>query len=247
MGEDGRRRKATAVRPVQRMVTMEPPTTPGLDAPSTASAGLKQRAAQEIRRQVFAGEMKPGSKVKQEAIAARLGISKLPVREALIALEGEGLIQTIPRRGAFVASLTREDIRDHYWMLGVVSGLSAERAAARLSEEQTIQLSDIARRLEEANAPTSQEHLNFCFHRVINHASASRRLISELRLLSSAIPVGFYGSHSDWIASGVRDHREILDALLARSAGQARILTEGHFLRGGNQAVALLEARGFWS
>ena len=78
---------------------------------------LKQRAAQEIRRRIFAGEMRPGSKVDQDAIAADLGISKLPVREALIALDGEGIIQVAPRRGAFVAELSREDVRDHYLSL----------------------------------------------------------------------------------------------------------------------------------
>jgi DNA-binding GntR family transcriptional regulator len=225
---------------------MEHPSEAGSATPAIA-AGLKQQAAQEIRRRVFAGEMKPGSKVDQDAIAHRLGISKLPVREALIALEGEGVIKTIPRRGAFVANLDREDIRDHYWMLGVISGLAAERAAARLSRQELNQLSDIATRMESVNATSSQEDLNFCFHRLINRAAGSRRLISELKLLSSAIPTGFYDSHPDWIASGLRDHREILDALIARSAGMARTLTEGHFLRGGNQAVALLDGRGFWS
>lgn len=214
---------------------------------SPASAVLKQRAAAEIRRQIFAGEMKPGTKVDQDGIAERLGISKLPVREALIALDGEGVIQTIPRRGAFVAALAREDIRDHYWMLGVISGLAAERAASQLSDDEIAELADIAQRMEAADPPAPKEELNFCFHRLINRAAGSRRLIAELKLLSSAIPTGFYESHPDWIASALRDHREILDALTSRASGMARTLTEAHFLRGGNQAVVLLDDRGFWS
>lgn len=212
-----------------------------------SGVGLKQAVAQEIRRQIFAGEIKPGTRVDQDAIAGRVGVSKLPVREALIALEGEGVIQMIPRRGAFVASLAREDIRDHYWMLGVISGLAAERAAAKLSERSLDELRGIASQMESADASVSQENLNFCFHRLINRAAGSRRLVSELKLLSTAIPFGFFDSHPDWIATGLRDHREILDALTSRSAGMARTLTEGHFLRGGNQAVALLESRGFWN
>ncbi|MBP0656595.1 GntR family transcriptional regulator, partial [Mycobacterium tuberculosis] len=89
------------------------------------SSVRKESAAREIRSLVFAGELRPGSKVDQDALAEKLGMSKLPVREALIALAGEGIIETIPRRGAFVADLAREDIRDHYWMLGVISGLAA--------------------------------------------------------------------------------------------------------------------------
>jgi DNA-binding GntR family transcriptional regulator len=214
------------------------------DGPASSS-NLKQAAAQEIRRQIFAGEIRPGTRVDQDAIAARLGFSKLPVREALIALAGEGVIQMIPRRGAFVASLGREDIRDHYWMLGVISGMAAERAAAKLSDHSLNELRDIAEHMETRDA-SSQEDLNFCFHRLINRAAGSRRLIGELKLLSNAIPFGFFDSHPDWVTTGLRDHREILDALISRSAGRARTLTEGHFLRGGNQAVELLEERGFW-
>ncbi len=219
-----------------------------VDASNSGSAPsvLKQLAAKEIRRQIFAGEMRPGTKVDQDAIAERLGISKLPVREALIALDGEGIIQTVPRRGAFVAALSREDIRDHYWMLGVISGLAAERAASRLSDDDLRDLTDIAERME-ADPSEPQEELNFRFHRLINRAAGSRRLIAELKLLSSAIPTGFYESHPDWIASALRDHREILDALASRASGMARTLTEAHFLRGGNQAVVMLDDRGFWS
>ncbi|GAA1482189.1 GntR family transcriptional regulator [Gordonia sinesedis] len=219
----------------------------GAVAADARSAGLKQAAAAEIRRQIFAGAMRPGTRVDQDALAAQLGMSKLPVREALIALESEGVIQMIPRRGAFVAELSREDIRDHYWMLGVISGLAAERAAAKLPDSAFVELDEIAARMEAGDSGDSHEELNFRFHRVINVGSGSRRLVSELKLLSSAIPTGFYESHPDWVASGLRDHREILDALRSRSAGIARTLTEGHFLRGGNHAVALLEAGGFWT
>lgn len=208
---------------------------------------LKQRAAQEIRRRIFAGEMRPGSKVDQDAIAADLGISKLPVREALIALDGEGIIQVAPRRGAFVAELSREDVRDHYWMFGLISGIAAERAVAHLTEKDIAALDDLATAMESEASGTSRDGLNNEFHRIINRAAGSRRLLAELKLLSNAIPDGFYDEHPEWIADAMRDHREIVDVLRSRSAGMVRTLIEGHFLRAGNQAVTVLAERGFWS
>ncbi len=208
---------------------------------------LKQRAAQEIRRRIFAGEMRPGSKVDQDAIAADLGISKLPVREALIALDGEGIIQVAPRRGAFVAELSREDVRDHYWMFGLISGIAAERAVAHLTENDIAALDDLATAMESEASGTSRDGLNNEFHRIINRAAGSRRLLAELKLLSNAIPDGFYDEHPEWIADAMRDHREIVDVLRSRSAGMVRTLIEGHFLRAGNQAVTVLAERGFWS
>ena len=208
---------------------------------------LKQRAAQEIRRRIFAGEMRPGSKVDQDSIAADLGISKLPVREALIALDGEGIIQVAPRRGAFVAELSREDVRDHYWMFGLISGIAAERAVAHLTENDIAALDDLATAMESEASGTSRDGLNNEFHRIINRAAGSRRLLAELKLLSNAIPDGFYDEHPEWIADAMRDHREIVDVLRSRSAGMVRTLIEGHFLRAGNQAVTVLAERGFWS
>lgn len=215
--------------------------------PAEPSSVLKEAAASEIRRLVFAGALKPGVKVDQDAIADSLGISKLPVREALIALAGEGIIETVPRRGAFVADLSREDIRDQYWMLGVISGIAAERAASNLTDDDLVELSVLAGHMESTDDLAHFERNNHRFHRLINRRAGSRRLIAELKLLSGAIPDGFFDSHPESVASSIRDHREIVDALRSRSPGIARTLIEGHFLRGGHRAVLLLEERGFWS
>lgn len=211
-------------------------------APPTS---LKTSAVQEIRRRIFAGELRPGDKIDQDEIAEFLGISKLPVREALIALELESIVDMPPRRGAFVAPMTRDDVRDHYWLLGVVSGLAAARAADRISETSLDALETILDRMETASS-RDRETLNFEFHRMINRASGSRRLLTELKVLGSAGPHGFYEAHDDWSDTADRDHREILAALRARASTPARTVTEEHFLHGGDRAVQMLESRGFW-
>ncbi|WP_280213028.1 GntR family transcriptional regulator [Nocardia cyriacigeorgica] len=212
----------------------------------TAPVSLKTAAAQEIRRRIFSGELRPGDKIDQDEIADYLGVSKVPVREALIALEIEGVVHLPPRRGAFVAMMTRDDVRDHYWILGVVSGRAAARAATTISERTLDALDAILGRTEESVSSAERELLNFDFHRLINRASGSRRLISELKVLGSAGPHGFYEAHLEWPDVADRDHREILAALRSRSAAQAHALTEAHFVRGGDHAVAMLESRGFW-
>ncbi|MER6671176.1 GntR family transcriptional regulator [Amycolatopsis japonica] len=207
---------------------------------------LKALAAQEIRRRIFAGELRPGAKIDQEAVAEELGISKLPVREALITLDHEGVVEHIARRGAYVAELTRDDIRDQYRVFGLVSGLAAERAAKYLSSESLQALADLAGRAESCVDPAEQEQLNFEFHRRINHGSDSRRLISILGILGKTVSHGFYEAHEDWPAKAREDHRRIVDALLERSGDRARMAVERHFADGAERAVALLEAQGFW-
>ncbi|MBF6339241.1 GntR family transcriptional regulator [Nocardia gipuzkoensis] len=211
----------------------------------TPPTSLKTTAVQEIRRRIFAGELRPGDKIDQDEIADSLGISKLPVREALIALELESIVDMPPRRGAFVAPMTRDDVRDHYWLLGVVSGLAAARAATRIPASSLDALGRILDRMTTASS-RDRETLNFEFHRMINRASGSRRLLTELKVLGSAGPHGFYETHDDWSETADRDHREILTALLARDVATARAVTEEHFLHGGARAVHMLESRGFW-
>ncbi|MCP2294480.1 transcriptional regulator, GntR family [Nocardia amikacinitolerans] len=217
-----------------------------MDLPRVAPpTSLKTTAVQEIRRRIFAGELRPGDKIDQDEIADSLGISKLPVREALIALELESIVDMPPRRGAFVAPMTRDDVRDHYWLLGVVSGLAAARAAARIPESSLDALGRILDRMATVSS-RDRETLNFEFHRMINRASGSRRLLTELKVLGSAGPHGFYETHDDWSDTADRDHREILAALRDRDVATTRAVTEEHFLHGGDRAVHMLESRGFW-
>ncbi|MGV9292929.1 GntR family transcriptional regulator [Amycolatopsis sp. NPDC003676] len=119
-------------------------------------------------------------------------MSMRPIREALITLDHEGVVEHIARRGAFVARMTRDDIRDHFRVFGVVSGLAAERAAKNLSPESLQAMHDLADRMESAVDRADQERLNFEFHRRINYAADSRRLLSLLGILGKTVSHGFY-------------------------------------------------------
>lgn len=209
-------------------------------------ASLKDLAAQEIRQRIFSGDLRPGSKVDQDTLAEELGISKLPVREALISLGYEGLIDQVARRGAFVAALTPDDIRDHYTVFGMVSGLAAQRAAENMTPEWLAELERLEDQMEAGSSEREQESLNFEFHRVINHASGARRLISILGGLSRLTPAGWFETHEGWAERSHGEHRDILAALKEGDGAKARELTEAHFAGGGDVAVSRLEQQGFW-
>ena len=208
---------------------------------------LKDQVARHIREQVLSGELRPGHKIDQDALAGELGVSKLPVREALIVLEGEGLVDNIARRGAFVASLTPEDVLDHYAIYGMVSGLAAERATERLTDDDLAELEDLVGRMADTGDAQEQEELNFLFHKVVHRAGGSRRLNAVLRLLSHTIPARFFEFTTDWPDRANADHREILHALRARDATRSRELVFEHLRAGGEYAVRALESNGFWS
>lgn len=91
---------------------------------------LTDTAADEIRTRIVLGRLAPGAKLRVDALAADLAVSRVPVREALRELLAEGLVETFPMRGAVVAGIRREDVDDGYRMLETVEVMAAERVVA---------------------------------------------------------------------------------------------------------------------
>jgi DNA-binding GntR family transcriptional regulator len=224
------------------------------DAAAHLVAGLRRRGsipddvAGYIRRLVLTGALKPGTKVDQEAIAVTLGVSRSPIREAIVILGQEGLLDLTPRRGATVAQLTPDDIVDHYELFGVVSGRAAAMAAETLKPELVDELTAIQRQFRMApdNAkPAELSALNDRFHRIIN-SCAPRRTRWLLRLLEKSVPANYYEFASGWNAHAVDHHGSILDAVVARDADGARRAMEHHLHESGVAAAGALRAQGFW-
>lgn len=207
---------------------------------------LKDSVAAYIREQIFSGELRPGTKVDQEQIAATLGVSKLPVREALISLESEALIRNLPRRGALIAQLTPDDVRDHYRIYGLLSAMAAERAAEQLTEADLDELDLLLTRMDAEPLSDSLEDLNFAFHRIINRAGGSNRLAAVLGSLADSIPTRFYEFTTGWSKLAAEHHRIILIALRARDAEAAGAAMAEHLTSSGDYAVRLLAESGFW-
>src|SRR5699024_10599771 len=127
-----------------------------------------------------------------------VGDQRLPVREALITLEAEGLVENIARRGSFVAALSPQDIVDHYEMYGLLSGMAAARAASSAPAGTTDLIAEIADRMRKATDPREHDELNYEFHQAINKAGSSGRLRAVLRMLSRSMPSHFFEHNLEW-------------------------------------------------
>ena len=210
-------------------------------------ATLKDEAAQHLRGLIFSGELPPTSRINQDAIAEHLGISKLPVREALIQLASEGLVDMEANRGAFVAPLGPDDVRDHYHIFGLVAGLAVERATPLLEESEIEELVELQREMDAATDSVDQERLNHEFHRRLHRVGASRRLLAVLRYLSGTMPLDWFSFAEGWSEVACRQHWGIIEALRDRDAELAGARVVEHFTSVANQGVEILRDRGAWS
>jgi DNA-binding GntR family transcriptional regulator len=101
-----------------------------------SSRTVVDELAASISAAILEGELEAGSRLGQEALAERFGVSRQPVREALRRLQAEGLVQVHPRRGMLVRRLTAREVRDAYLVRGELEGLAAETAARRATPEE---------------------------------------------------------------------------------------------------------------
>ncbi len=205
-----------------------------------------EEVAAELRELILNGKLAPGERIDQDAVAGAHGMSRLPVREALIALEQEGLVVNTQRRGAYVSTLEPEDVLDQYEVYGLVAGVAAARAAERLAADEIAALRKAHEQFVKARGGSAQQRANEEFHRIINRA-ASKRLRSMLGLLARSLPSHHYMFDSSWAKLASGHHANVLKAIERRDPNGARAAMTEHLVASGHEAVVALRAKGFWS
>src|SRR5215217_912423 len=98
-------------------------------------ATTPDRIAETLREEILRGAVAPGQPLRQEELAERFGVSRLPVRDALLRLEAQGLVHVYPNRGAFVISLSVDEVREIYEMRILLEGDIIERAVPRMTAD----------------------------------------------------------------------------------------------------------------
>ena len=224
-------------------MTAEPLPAPQ-DAVVRRSRG--DQAAIYIRRLIFDGRLRPGSHVPQEEIARTLGISRIPVREALIALESEGWVTIEMHRGAFINALDEQSVRDHYELFGLVYGFAAERATVRHVPELAGQLDGLARAMVASDDPDDVSRLTNEFHDTVVDAARSPRVKALLRGMTGIIPGNFFELVSGAIAVEREGAAAIARAVERGDAEQAAAEYRRTMARQGDNVVEVFTARGLF-
>ncbi|MGE0220506.1 GntR family transcriptional regulator [Mycolicibacterium sp.] len=219
--------------------------TSGLGEVRSVRRNMNGQAIDRIRSLIFNGTLARGQRVPQNEIADELQVSRLPVREALIALESEGLIESEPHRGAFVVPIYREDIEDHYRVYGMVQGLATRRAAIRVTPPTLERLADLHQQMQDTEAHSDLAHsLNWEFHALINQTGGSRRLLSILRQMARNLPREVYQAPPAASPEAIRGHQQILDALRAGDGEAGDAASRRHVQAEGEYVIAKLRADG---
>ncbi len=208
---------------------------------------LSEIVAAHVREAIMIGKLRAPDFVRTEHLAAELGISATPVREALMILHSEGAVRWEPRRGFRVLPVTEQDVTDLFDVQAYIAGELAARAAGTLDDSEIDRLAGVQARLEAAARDHDAEQvdrLNHEIHRTINRASGSSRMLSLLRLTVHYVPLGFFGTVEGWAEASAQDHSAVLEALRARDPEAARGAMSAHIGNVGRLLLDNLKARG---
>ena len=196
---------------------------------------LREVVFVRLRRQILRGELKPGERLMEIGLANRLGVSRTPIREAIRKLENEGLVVMVPRKGAHVAEITRQELNDVLEVRRSLEVLAITKACESMTEKDILALkaaeeafaAQVARR--DADITTlgeADEH----FHDVIYQGTRNRRLVQMLNNLREQM-YRFrveYLKDTDIRQRLVREHDTIVKALEMRDREEAVRVTILH-------------------
>ncbi|EHL95388.1 transcriptional regulator, GntR family [Acetobacteraceae bacterium AT-5844] len=208
-----------------------------------------ERAYQAIRQKIMDGSFPPGSPLREEMLAAEIGVSRTPVRDALRRLLADGLVESTRNYGTFVTEITGDDLHEVYHLRAMLEGYAARRAAQRITAEELAELGRLADEMENMEGPAEARiarfsTLNRDFHLTIVRAARSRRLEGMLGWVLQ-VPLVLLKQYrmQEWvnIERSNRQHREIIEALAAHNAEWAGLLVSAH-LNATRPAALIAEA-----
>jgi DNA-binding GntR family transcriptional regulator len=217
------------------------------DGQPPLSRSASVAATEIIRQAILDGRLAPGDRLKENELAERLGISRTPVREALLVLQAEGLVEASPNRGATVRTYRAEDLEDMYGLRALLEGHAAHQAATRITGEQLARLRASCERFDALRtqddvAGLTQE--NNAFHATILEAAGSERLADMVRKVVELPLVyrSFIWYSPDQKLISLHYHRQITAALEARDAERAELIMKEHVFEACDFLVSQLRA-----
>jgi DNA-binding GntR family transcriptional regulator len=208
-----------------------------------ASKGASsERAYRALMQEIVTFTLNPGEDLDEATLVGRLGVSRTPVREALVRLAAEGLVQLVPNRGARVAPMGWNDIREHLEAFDVSQRLVTRWAALRRTDEQIEDMQTERLAFEKAfrqDDAVAMLDANFRYHAAIGAACRNslvqrfylQQLTADLRIARLAMTNECFTSeqaYRDHVGNIVREHREIVEAIRDRDADRAEELARSH-------------------
>ena len=210
--------------------------TPSSQRRYSKIASLPDQVYEHLRRAIISAELQPGEKLIELEIAAQMGTSQGPVREALQRLEHDGLVERRARSATFVTSISIDEMYELFLVRSTIEGFAVQRAIHKITPDQCRMLEDLIEKMAQAGSrnemPTLAEY-DMQFHRHLVEWSKSASLLRVWTALSNQIQRFIVQSHIehylDFVEIGMR-HQPIVDTLCQQDSAGALNAVQEHIM-----------------
>ena len=194
---------------------------------------LKDWAYDTIKQVILNSQVRPGEQLRIEKLAEKMNVSRTPIREALLRLEGDGLVKAASHVGFFVKGITKRDLRELFELREITEGFAAEKAAPLLTDDDLAQIDILQREatsaVKQGNLPEFNE-MEIALHTFIIKHSQNRRLLKLVESLKDlTYRQRFLALKSlENVKKSVKEHQAIINALHKRDGKLAGKLMKKH-------------------
>ncbi|RFU64544.1 GntR family transcriptional regulator [Peribacillus saganii] len=211
---------------------------------STEFSTLQEQVTATIREAIFKQVFKPGERLIQDELASKLGVSRMPIREALRCLEREGLVEFLPHKGAQVIGITKEDIEELYYLRSLLEGVTVQKSMYFLTETERTQLEKIVEKMDmdiaDRNVDSYVKH-NQDFHILLQHGCSWKKVKMLTSQFTEGYPVYVPSMLPKTMTISNMEHKAMLKALDEKDPIKLRQIVEHHIIRTGNLLAQLFE------
>jgi DNA-binding GntR family transcriptional regulator len=208
--------------------------------------GLAHGICEQLQQLIYSGEVGPGERLNEAALAVRMGTSRGPIREAIRMLTGIGLVVAVPNRGVFVRQISVREMLEIYELRALLFGFAAQQAAEHLSETDRQEFEQLLAGMDAAcEAGDGQRYyvLNLRFHALLMAQCQNRRAqrayedhVKELHLYRRR-----YFNATINMRRSNNEHRRIFEAIASGAQDRANKLAQAHVLHGRQRLLATLD------
>lgn len=225
---------------LQAKATLAPPLRPRASAPQTLHAVINktqspvEQAYNHILQSILSGELTPGMRVPAESVAETLGISRMPVRDALRRLEGDGAVMIFTNRGASVAEFSHDEIVQLIEMRAVLEGLAARLALPNIGEDEIEELEQLKHRMERSSGDLIRwMFYHDDFHNYLTSLSQRALLMRQterMRIMLRPYYRQYFAKTRELEIFGL-EHRKIIDAIRKADPDKLEMIVRAHALK----------------
>jgi DNA-binding GntR family transcriptional regulator len=218
------------------IATSKRPTDASMAIEMLREHSLATLAQQELERRIISGEIAAGTKLNEVEVAAALGVSRGPVREAFSALSQAGLVRVEKNRGVFVRQVSLEEANEFYEVRAALEGLIGKLAARRSSIDEIEQLRAVVRRMHQTQKSRRADEyfvLNVEFHDLLARAARNNALLAHYRGVVNQLDLYRRATITHGVENiplSTQEHEAIVEAVAARDEQRAEALLTEHVL-----------------